>query len=442
MTSALAQAPRPNQATTQPGTAPAQGAVANRPPGTPASRPVKKSSSTPQLLRLWTVATAAICLVFALATMLSMVNSSGAINRAGSDTEQLIRMQTIRANLLHADALATNAFLVGGLEPSEQRADYDATMSATSMLITEAAAAQPADAAALGVLNEAVTAYAADMEQARANNRQGYPVGAAYLAEASRQLRATALPTLDNLVAANQQRADNQLSSLGNGWFEVFGIAAGVLLIASFVWTARRFRRVVNVGLLVASVIVVVTWLVGTSVLASNRGAAEELRSNELNVVNAMGEARAAANEAKVQESLRLISHGSGGAAEQAWQQQSERVSQQLSVLSVTDQRALEREWQNYVSAHEEIVELDESGEWEAAVELATGDGEESSNASFKSFDDALAVVISDKGGAAVASLNTMATAPMVLTWILVPALVVAAIAAVVGLRARLREYL
>ena len=45
--------------------------------------------------------------------------------RAEADTAQLIRVQQIQTNLLTADATATNAFLVGGLEPPAQRAAYD-----------------------------------------------------------------------------------------------------------------------------------------------------------------------------------------------------------------------------------------------------------------------------------------------------------------------------
>ena len=116
---------------------------------------------------------------------------------------QLVRVQKIQTNLLSADATATNAFLVGGLEPARQRAAYDQAMRATSGLIAEAARAQPADAEALAALNQQVLSYAASIEQARANNRQGFPVGAQYLRTASTQLRVDALPLLDNLVSAN-----------------------------------------------------------------------------------------------------------------------------------------------------------------------------------------------------------------------------------------------
>ena len=70
------------------------------------------------------------------------------------------------------------------------------------------AQAQPADADALAALNAHVLDYAGLVEAARANNRQGLPVGAQYLREASNGLRADALPVADALVEANTARAD------------------------------------------------------------------------------------------------------------------------------------------------------------------------------------------------------------------------------------------
>ena len=57
-------------------------------------------------------------------------------------------------------------------------------------------------------MNEQLVGYVALIEDARANNRQGFPVGAQYQRTASATLRADALPLLDNLVAANAQRAE------------------------------------------------------------------------------------------------------------------------------------------------------------------------------------------------------------------------------------------
>jgi len=382
------------------------------------------------------------CAVLALVSLLTMMNASRAGGQAAEDTAQLIRIQSIRANLLRADALATNAFLVGGLESAEHRAAYDKALSDTSALITEAAAAQTNDTAALAALNQAVTRYASDMEQARANNRQGFPVGSAYLSDASTRLRSTALPLLDNLVTANQNRADSRLSAADNGWFEIAAIACLAVLVIAMVWTARRFHRVVNIGLLVAGILVLVTGIGGAASLSALRSTAHDVRSNQLNVVTTVGTARAAANEAKVQESLRLIAHGSGGAAEEQWKSASTQVADQIRQLGGSDASELSSLWTAYVKAHAEIVKLDDGGQWDAAVEKARSDAKGSANATFSAFDDRALELMTTTGESAAKRLTDQSTQPYVLMFFFVPLAVGAGIAAAWGLRVRLREYL
>ena len=141
------------------------------------------------------------------------------VNRAEDSAEQLIRVQEIQTSLLSADATATNAFLVGGLEPPSSGRPTTQRSTPRCALIADAADAEPADRAALSKLNQLVVSYAATIEQARANNRQGLPVGAQYLRNASNELRASALPILDNLVAANAQRASDEMDNAAIYWF-------------------------------------------------------------------------------------------------------------------------------------------------------------------------------------------------------------------------------
>ena len=176
-------------------------------PSLEAQTPAQRKMYTPQRLRLLSLGVVVAGLVIGLIGALTFAYLALSLSRAKADTAQLIRVQKIQSNLLSADATATNAFLVGGLEPPAQRAAYDQAMSSTSSLIAEAARAQPADGSALAALNQQVVNYAVAIEQARANNRQGLPVGAQYLRNASAELRADTLPILDNLVSANTARA-------------------------------------------------------------------------------------------------------------------------------------------------------------------------------------------------------------------------------------------
>ena len=195
-----------------------------------------------RLVRLRAVATVFV-LVVALVSALVLVLGWQANRLSASDTEQLIRAQSIKTDLLRADAIATNAFLVGGLESSTQRAAYDAALTSVTEQIAAAAEAQPADQAVLARLNTAVLDYASTMELARANNRQGLPVGSAYLRQASSDLRSTVLPLTDALVNANADRAVSSMGSQHPWVLAVLGLLALAGLLVANRWIARRFRR-------------------------------------------------------------------------------------------------------------------------------------------------------------------------------------------------------
>src|SRR5690625_3375037 len=99
--------------------------TAGQPPATRAAHPPhrhrgdgRRRVSTPRALRWWTFGVALACAMFALTTLVTMWGAASSATRASDDAEQLIRVQTIRANLLRADALATNSFLAGGLDAS------------------------------------------------------------------------------------------------------------------------------------------------------------------------------------------------------------------------------------------------------------------------------------------------------------------------------------
>lgn len=446
MSAPVAQAgpPRTGSASAQPGT------PATTTSSTPATRPgrsERRRVPTPRALRWWTFATALACAVFALVTLVTMSTASSSATRASDDAEQLIRVQTIRADLLRADALATNSYLVGGLDAAGQRAAYLAALDDTTTAIAHAAAAQPADREALAQLNTAVTRYAAATEQARSTSGEDFEAGADRLTRASQEMRDTALPLLDALVAANEQRATQQLTALDHPWFEVAGFACLVVLLAAMVWTARRFHRVVNVGLLLAALLVLATWIIGGSLLATARSSAAETRNGDLHTISLLGQARAAANEAKVQESLRLITRGYGDMHEEEWKQASSTVTDLTGELargprSPQFAAQLSTRWQAYVDAHTSLVRLDTKDTWDEAVTRATSDASGAPNATFTAFDELAAQSLTERGAEVRRSTEGRSRLPFVMMVTGVPVLVVAGVSAGVGLRTRLREYL
>ena len=379
-----------------------------------------------------------VCLVFGALTALQLALAWQANRTAAADTQQLIRVQGIKASLLRADALATNAFLIGGLEPAEQRAAYDDAIDETVRSMTDAARAQPADRSALSALSSAVLDYVGSMDQARANNRQGLPVGGAYLRKASGELRSTALPIVDELVAANSARATDAMGA-HHPWLVLLPAVLGVaLLFLCNRWIARHFRRRVNTGLALAMAAIAVVGIAAGLVSNSNQNQNDELTGGSFEAVVDGATARTAANDAKANESLRLIARGSGQAFEDAWVAAAATVDQALTEQSLT---GLQGDWATYKSQHQEIVDLDDGGDWDAAVLLATSSEDGSPSATFEDFDARLQDSLSQSGAQTTDTLKNGNSILLVLVVLAVLAGLVSAGFASVGVNQRLKEY-
>jgi hypothetical protein len=406
---------------------------------TPAKAAAETTMSTPQRLRLLSLGVVVVGLVIGVIGALIFTYLAVSLSRAKADTAQLIRVQKIQSNLLSADATATNAFLVGGLEPPAQRAAYDQAMSSTSSLIAEAAQAQRADGTALAALNQQVLGYAAMIEQARANNRQGLPVGAQYLRNASAQLRSEALPVLDNLVSANAARAEDEMT-VGAGYVVlVLTLLALGGVIAGQIWLARRFKRKINVGMLAGSIVLFVLAVVSLIVVVQLHSALNQISSGSLAAVNTAADARIDANDAKSNESLTLIARGSGQAFEAAWKSSANSVTE--SVGRLTDKPELVSQWQAYTDVHTQIRALDDGGQWDKAVAKATGSASDSSNTAFGAFDSNLAGYLDSVSQDASDSLAAEQPGMVVAAILFLLGGVAAAFLGRQGVTERLREY-
>jgi len=348
-------------------------------------------AGTPGRLRTVGIVSVVATLLFGLAAGQAFRSADGALGRAAANSDQLVRIQAIQTNVVQADADATNAFLVGGLEPAAQRADYTEAITSASGLIAQAAQHQPADGAALAALNQSLISYTSQVEQARANNRQALPIGAQYLKGASADLRADALPLLANLGEANNARVTEEFDRAARSalWLVAGGLLALVVLTLSLVWLARLTRRLVNVPLAAAALLVLVTLVVGTVGLLSVKGTVDDTRAGVYADTLSTARARIAGFDAKSNESLTLIARGSGGAFEKAWQASSAAVTTEIAQLEASPASA-DRDplpWPDYATVHQEIRALDDGGDWEGAVELATGEGADTGNATFAAFD-------------------------------------------------------
>lgn len=435
---------------------------ANPKPGTPAGQPAtlptvkgrlgeasdsarRAMSGTPGRLRVLALLTVAVSLIFAVSAFSTFGSTDDALRRGEANTSQLVRIQAIHTNLVRADAHATNAFLVGGLEPAAQRADYISSLSQASRLIAEAARNQPADGPALGALNDSVLTYAGLIEQARATNRQAMPVGAQYLRVASSGLRSDALPILDALVKANEARVTAEFGNAAGASpaFIASGVLALLVLLGGMGWLSLRTHRYVNLPLAAATAAVLVTLAIGSISLATIGSRVDDVRTGSYAATLATAKARIAAFDAKSNESLTLIARGSGSAFEKAWVSSSKVVTDQSATAGrlTGDAAKMSGLWKAYADTHAQIRAADDGGNWDGAVTQAIGSGPKSANATFNAFDSTSGAALTSISGAASDSLGAPRTWLPFAAWLSLLVGIATAVSAWWGVSLRLEEY-
>jgi len=396
-------------------------------------------SHTPGKMRLAAVIAVLAALAVGALGLRAGQAQAGALASAEADTSQLIGIQEVRNDLVIADASATNAFLVGGLEPPEQRQRYDTSVDAAARGLAALAGSNPADAELLGRASASLTSYTGLVEQARANNRQGFPVGAAYLDVASSALRSDVLPALDSLVDDNSGRVSGSFDGVANAlWLLALGVLALAVLVGTQVWLARRTHRRFNAGLLWATVLLVVASLGGAVVLGTSSQRADNVRDGPFTAGVAVSEALSLANDAKSQESFTLIKRGSGQAYEEAFVAQTTEAAQHLDDPTVDP--ALGGLLDAWVEAHQQIRALDDGGDWDAAVALAVDPAGEPQT-TFDAFSTSASASIEQSAAKTHGALSGAGGASLIVGWLILVAGIVAAVLAWRGIGKRVEEY-
>jgi hypothetical protein len=313
-------------------------------------------------------------------------------------------------SLSDADAAAASAFLAGGLEPAALRDRYNGDIASAGVRIESASAlvgwsaarselpgrlasqATGTDKAVgddLAILTAELPVYTSEVATARADNRLGLPLGAAYLREADGLLRGQLLTAANDiyvresalLTSASAQATGLPLISVAL----VLGLAICVALVLTGRWLSRRTRRVLNTGLAAALVIAVLAlaWLG----VAFSIGRSHLLYAQQNGSVPAQtyADAEVAALRAHTDEALTLINNTGDDSYEQDFAAQQKKISTYLQSLAAggpaptslggaASPALPEPAW---VRAHQALRALDNGGNHAAAVtDALTGKAE------------------------------------------------------------------
>jgi hypothetical protein len=241
-----------------------------------------------------------------------------AARAVATQTEPLLLQSALLYTALSdANATATATFLQGGLEPPARRAHYLADLRLAShslATLTRELGNSPETAGATRTITEQLPVYSGLVEAARANNRQGLPVGAAYLREASTLLSATILPQANLIYAAEAGRlSDGYKTGTATAAIVVLGIVV-ILALGLLIWAQRYLaqvsRRIFNVPMLVATVALAVLCIWTLLSLISEQDALARARRDS-DAVEVLSASRVLLSRAQSDRSLILASRGS-----------------------------------------------------------------------------------------------------------------------------------
>ncbi|HEV7628274.1 MAG TPA: hypothetical protein VGO89_17395, partial [Streptomyces sp.] len=238
----------------------------------------------------------------------------------------------IYRSLADADTAASSGFLSGGDEPRSMRQRYERDIRQASGLLASAASNSGGSQSAqrqITKLNRGLPEYTGLVESARANNRQGLPLGGAYLRYANEQMRSELLPAAKLLYTAQSARLDDDYAD-ATEW-PGFALAAGGIALGALGWVQRRnylrTNRVFNLGLVGATAASVVTllWLTGAHVLAQSAlSESDQKGAQSLHVLN---QAWIGSLQARGDENMTLVARGAGSAYEESYTKQMGQVA-------------------------------------------------------------------------------------------------------------------
>lgn len=277
-----------------------------------------RTTTTPgrlTLIAILVVAGAVACGAIAIAAERSR---AAAAQAARSQTEPLLlQAATLYTALSDASATVTTTFLQGGLEPPARRAQYlsDLRVASNSLTqLTRGATGSGETRSEVARIAAELPVYSGLIEYARANNRQGFPVGAAYLRAASSLLTGTILADANRLYALEARRLSSDYASgTSTAAFVVLIVVAGLalaLLILTQRTLTRWSRRVFNVPMVIGTLVLVAVLIWSVVGLTRQRTSLQSARRHS-DAVEVLSASRVLLSRAQSDQSLTLVNRGS-----------------------------------------------------------------------------------------------------------------------------------
>ncbi|AKP09439.1 Phenol hydroxylase [Corynebacterium pseudotuberculosis] len=367
--------------------------------------------------------------------------------------------QNLYSSLSLANTTASVSFVRAGVDTSENRQRYEQAIQNASRAVAQTAGGLSENSGhqleLLTHISEQIPIYTGLVETAWANNRQGNPVGVAYMSQASTLMREQILPAAAELYTLTSNNVTNEQQQLARPlWVPLGGLfIALIMLLLGQLWIAHVTRRRLNGWFVLATLLMVIatTWVSTASFLTwSASSTAYQTVSSPL---QSLTDARIRVQQARSSETLAFV-----------WRQSLENSNTNFNAALDTMDKALNnyensqlvdnannREHLNQAvkatkswrSSHEKLAAALNSGDYEEALALTLyNDTSAATPSAFNVLDSSLAKLIDDARQTARGYITRGANASDVVSTMVLVFTLVSVLSLWLGIRPRLQEYL
>lgn len=392
-----------------PGALPLPAQAVQAPSPAARSSRLHRPAGTPAILRLLLIGLVAGSLGWGIIGAFAVSQHAAAADQVVTSSEPLsLDAQQMYRSLSDADVTATSAFLAGPPEPLAVRRHYEADIAQAAADLAALRSAPAAAggsaakrlAASLAAISASLPLYTGYVQQAKTYSSLGFPLtGGSFMQVASEEMHLKLLPAARSVYAqVNAALRTESARATGLPWIVIaliIAVAMAFVLLRTQLWLRRRTHRLVNYGLLAASLALAVSalWLVVS--FLSARSDFQQGLGHGSTPAETLAQAGIAAQQARGDEVLNLISRSGSTSFQQDFTAMRARIGPGPGTLLDTAAAAspdgtaaravaeARRDARNWYRVAGQVFKLDLSAHYAAETHLVIGTGRGSSSAGF-----------------------------------------------------------
>lgn len=421
-------------------------------------------SGTPARLRLLSLVCLAVVIAAgAFAWLLTDRLVDETITIDESTGPVLITNQSILASLAEADAAAAAVHLAGAEGNPEQQRVFESALERANVGLEDVARVVGDDEASHEILarvGSSITTYAALVEGARVKSAAGLPGASQSLNEAIALLRDEISLDVAAVTAESQSQLEQNITA-PYFLFAVLAIAIAllILLVAQF-WMTRKFSRLINPPLLLASVALIALIILMGSSFLTQQDALDDAQAGGYEAIQITADIQSAAFQYRALQTASVIN----GRAQDLTELEIDLAATEVDALQVLNARTgasdgvgllydaareadspreqaaaaemLER-WARYVATSRDLDARTFTNDFEGAAEIVRG----SSNDAFTGFNTSVEAALFDNRAQFSGAVDAARNALQNLRLAIAIATILAALLTWWGFTLRLQEY-